>query len=402
MKTIDMDEFLGGESGGGGRPPRGPRRTARGGGGRFEPKLKHLLGLVVGLATLVLVILALSGRLGVMNLSHSEVAVRVNYLTGSREVITTPGYKVYIPFVEEVFPLDRTPQKFLMEGKSVVSDNHVPFLTVRASDGSNFWFESLEIQYAIIPVMADKVLEDSGPDAGFKLEWIRGYARSVLRDEFGKYSAVEVADPSSYQAARIESTKRLNELLAPHGIEVIDVITPKPRFDAEYEQAIEDRKVANQEVERLREEENRLRNERERRLSGVEKDKSIQMEELLGELQRQKLDADRQRIQVELSAKEYEVERLFSGSAEREQKVLEAGGLREKYTLEADGIRARAAALEKRGEVVVREAIIQKLAEITFTLVPYSRDPVPKRLEHVDARGNVHAELSGSSAAGGN
>ena len=37
--------------------------------------------------------------------------------------------------------------------------------------------------------------------------------------------------------------------------------------------------------------------------------------------------------------------------------------------------------------MIVREALIQKLASINFTLVPYSRDPVPKRLEHVDARG---------------
>ena len=46
----------------------------------------------------------------------------------------------------------------------------------------------------------------------------------------------------------------------------------------------------------------------------------------------------------------------------------------------------QAQALERRGEVVVREAIIEKLRSIKFTLIPYSRDPAPKRLEHLGAK----------------
>jgi hypothetical protein len=388
MKTIDMDDFLKGGSGKPPRPPHGPR------GGRFEFQPRKLLAVLTLFVALLVLASAVRGQLGVMNISHDQVAVKVNYLTGSRQVITTPGFKIYVPFLEQVFPLDRTPQKFLMEGNRAQGDNHVPFLTVRASDGSNFWFESLEIQYAIVPGMADKVLEDSGPAEEFKREWVRGFARSVLRDEFGKYSAVEVADPSTYQAARIESTKRLNDLLNPHGIDVIDVITPKPRFDVEYEQAIEDRKVADQDVERLREEEKRLINERERRLSGVEKEKSIQMEALLGELARKRLGAEREQIQIQLAADEYAVKRRAEGTAERDQKVLTSAGLREKYTREAEGLRARAEALEKRGAVVVREALIERLRDIRFTLIPYSRDPEPRRLEHVDARpAQVRLEL---------
>ncbi len=57
-------------------------------------------------------------------------------------------------------------------------------------------------------------------------------------------------------------------------------------------------------------------------------------------------------------------------------------------TKEAEGVASKAEALEQRGEVVVREAIINKLLNIQFTLVPYSRDSEPKRLEHIDARGS--------------
>jgi hypothetical protein len=70
------------------------------------------------------------------------------------------------------------------------------------------------------------------------------------------------------------------------------------------------------------------------------------------------------------------------------------------YTKEAEGILARATALEERGEVVVRAALIEKLKNITFTLVPYSRDPEPKRLEHTDLREASASSLSAGRAGG--
>jgi membrane protease subunit HflC len=344
-------------------------------------------------------VLALTGRLGLKSITHEEVAVKVSYLTGTRTVITTPGFQIYMPLVQEIFTFDRTPQKFLMEGDSTVEYNHVPYLTVRAKDGSNFWFESLEITYALIPSSAALLLEDSGPGSGFMHEWIRTYARSVLRDEFGKYSATEVADPSSYQAARIECTARLNELLQPHGIEVIDVITPKPRFDPDYETAIDERKVAEQDVKRLKEEEHRLLNERERRIAGVDKEKSVQEQSLMGELTQKLKEAERRLIEVKGGADAYDTQRRLEAEALRSERLAQAEGLRNKYEKEAEGLRARAEALEKRGEVVVREALIEKLASIQFTLIPYSRDPQPKRLEHLNA--DQRALISGTESTRG-
>ena len=54
-------------------------------------------------------------------------------------------------------------------------------------------------------------------------------------------------------------------------------------------------------------------------------------------------------------------------------------------------------ALEQRGEVVVREALVEKLLGVRFTLVPYSRDPAPERLEHSGSTGPIET----ASAAGG-
>jgi len=387
MKTINIDR----PGGHGGKPDmREMGKKAR----------QAIAGGIVALVVVVGGLMAAMGKLGVVSVSAEEVAVKVNYVTGNRTVITTPGYQVYLPFLEEVFKLDRTPQKFEMEGKRAISYNHVPFLTVRAMDGSNFSFDELEIQYAIIPGDAGKVIDDSGPGDGFKREWIHAYARSILRDEFGRYSAVDVADPTSYQAARIASEERLREMLARHGVELIQVICPKPRFDPDYEQAIEDRKVADQEVEKLREEESRLLNERERVLAAAQKEKEIEWQSLQGTLIKALLNAEQEQIQVEKSADAYAVAKGYTSKAENAQLVQRSVGLTAKYTKEAEGILARAEALEKRGEVVVREALIAKLKNIEFTLVPYNRDPTPKRLEHVDSRDGA-ALMDDAKRAGG-
>jgi len=394
MKTIDMDDFDSPGRGGPKRPNYGRKLDLK------MPSLGMLVSIgSAGLFLILILVMAATGNLGVISIGDDQVAAQVNYLTGSREVITTPGYKIYIPFIQEVFPLDRTPQKYLMEGRRAVGDNHVPFLTVRASDGSNFWFESLEIQYAILPSKAAEILDDSGTGDGFKREWIRAYARSILRDEFGRFSAIEVADPSSYQAARIRSTERLNELLEPHGILVEQIITPKPRFDPEYEKAIEDRKVADQDVDRLKAVEEQLMQERAQQLALVDKEKEIEWQALQGDLVKDVKEAEREAIFVKKGADQYKVTREAEGQADLDRDTAVAEGLRAKYTKEAEGIQARTEALEHRGRVVVREALIEKLASITFTLVPYNRDPSPRRMEHLNADGE--AQRIGGSAEGG-
>ena len=80
--------------------------------------------------------------------------------------------------------------------------------------------------------------------------------------------------------------------------------------------------------------------------------------------------------------------------------LREARGLEAKYTREAEGIESQALALAERGEVVVREAIIEKLLGVQFTLIPYSRDAEPKRLEHIDARSSVDTMVDESHSGG--
>ena len=394
-KTIDV----------GGWPPSdsndGGSRRKRGRDGK-PPVMVTVAAAIFAMMTVVAVLMGVSGKLGVATIEADEVGVVVNYLTGNEEVITQPGYKIFIPFVEEVYTFDRQTQLFTMEGRKHKHDNHVPYLTVRANDGSNFRFDELTILYEIIPGEAATVLHDSGPGTGFKEEWIKAYARSVLRDEFGRYSAVDVADPTVYQAAPNAAKERINELLKPHGLSIVRINTPNPKFDEKYEEAIERRKEADQEVERLIAEGERLDQLREQRLAAVAKEKEVERQQLNGELKKQLLAAQERLIAVKKNADVYATERLGDAQAQQSQLLALARGLEAKYTKEAEGIAEKAQALEERGEVVVREAIIQKLMNIQFTLVPYSRDPMPKRLEHADARGGLDRMIDDGTARGDN
>lgn len=364
------------------------------------PAVVTAAAAIFGLLLIVGILMAASGKLGVANIDSQEVAVKVNYITGEQQVITTPGYTIYIPFVQEVFTFDKTTQDFLMEGNKVVSDNHVPMLTVRASDGSNFVIDDLRIQYEIVPGDAKVLIKDSGPGDAYKEEWIKAHARSILRDEFGRYTAVEVADPTIYKQAPIAARDRMNEVLAPHGIRVTLIKTPNPRFDKDYERAIEARKEADQEVQRLVAQVEQLEQERSQRLAAVERKKTVEMQELEGELVMARRAAEADSIRIMKGADEFATERTAQGEGLKRELIEEARGLEAKYRKEAEGIESKALALEERGEVVVREAIIEKLLGVTFTLLPYSRDSEPKRLEHIDARGGMESLIDEAHIGG--
>jgi regulator of protease activity HflC (stomatin/prohibitin superfamily) len=314
-------------------------------------------------------------------ISAEEVGIKVNYLSGNQEIITQPGIKFHLPIVQEIFILDKTPNKFVMEGSYDLDANRVQKLTVRAMDGSNFWFDSLEIQYQILTAEAGHVLNESGPGEEFKQFWIRSLARSVLRDEFGRFSVAEVTDPTKYGVAIEAAQRRLNDMLQPHGLLVVQLICPKPKFDAAYEKAIEQRKVANQEVERLKAQREKLTNARKTELASVNREKEVAKQELTGDLESARLAAEQARIKGEKTADAYQIERTNAAAALLQEAEIQAKGLSVKYRNEIDGLRKEISAYATDGRGIVWREYARKIAEMKIDVVPYQQDPAPDRLE---------------------
>ncbi|MDG2085430.1 MAG: SPFH domain-containing protein [Planctomycetota bacterium] len=366
-------------------PPPPPKKPRQGSGSQGIPDIPPfavpliLLGLIVG----GMLFLVLTGRAGIVNIADTEVAVIVNYMTGEEEVIRTPGVAFFIPWLNDAYVMDKSPNEFEMTGERDLDYNHVQELEVRASDGSKFRFDSLSLQYQLIPGDAALVLQDSGPGESFKRNWVRAFARAVLRDEFGRYSSEAIADPSNYMTATSESKIRLNKFLNPHGIEILQIITPKPIFVAEVEKAIEDRKNANQEVERLRIEQTKLVNELDRKLAETERTKASEYEQAIGILGADKINAEKEQVKVEKSADAFKISQINAGKAEQLKKEAEARALENSAIKSAEGLVARTKALEKQGEILVREELSRLFQRVRFSVVPYRRDSSPVRVEHL-------------------
>ena len=314
-------------------------------------------------------------------ITAEQVGIKVSYLSGNQEIITQPGIKFHLPIVQEIFILDKTPNKFVMEGEYDLSPNRVQKLTVRAMDGSNFWFDSLEIQYQILTAEAGHVLNESGPGEDFKQFWIRSMARSVLRDEFGRFSVAEVTDPTKYGVAIETAQRRLNDMLQPHGLRLVQLICPKPKFDAAYERAIEQRKVANQEVERLKAQREKLTNARKTELASVNREKEVAKQELTGDLESARLAAEQAQIKGEKTADAYQIERINAAAAVLREAEIQAKGFNVKYRNEIDGLRKEIGAYATDGRGIVWREYARKIAEMKIDVVPYQQDPAPDRLE---------------------
>jgi hypothetical protein len=305
------------------------------------------------------------------------------------EVVKDQGVIMIWPYFQRLEKLDLRPQIFVMEGESDISDDHVKRLTVRANDGSNFYFEKVEIHYQVIPSSAADVIRQNGPGDAYKKNALRVHAREILRNEFGRYSFLEIADPRTYGEATTRAKAALNERFNPLGLEVTNIPPPKPSFDQRVESAIEERQSAEQEVEVQQEKRNKLIQEKGRRIQQVEQLKNAEYQALVAELEAQRQQAVNQLIAVKREADKYWIDRTSRGEAEKSEKVTRAAANEVAYQKTAEGLVAQIKAVGAAGpDVLNREIATSVFPQIEkIKAVPYSRSQTPLDIRHINAVG---------------
>lgn len=234
------------------RSSRSPRAGRARRAGSVAVSLVQLL-CAFALALGVLALLASrSGRLRTVEyVADDRIGVLVDHRTGELRPIEQAGYRFVLPGLQAMRTLERAPVEFRMQGGRRLGDDAVPYLVVGARDGSRLWFDSVVIQYQMDAVHAARALTDTGPGEGSRGAFVDAYARPVLAEEFGRFSAGEIVQPENRRAAVERAQARLVELLAAHGIALREISVSRPRFEDRYEQTIERRKVAEQEIGRL-------------------------------------------------------------------------------------------------------------------------------------------------------
>jgi hypothetical protein len=322
-----------------------------------------------------------SGQSGLARIGDDQLAVVIDGWTGARELVTTPGYRTYLPWLQQVETLGRAPATLRFAGGERQGRACSPRLIVRARDGSTCWFEQLQLLYGLRSERAAEVLDDAGPGESWQSELVAFYARSILRDEFGRYATEELAQVQNLRAAARAAQERLDRALEPHGIELLEIATPQPSFDKAYEDHIQRRKLNDQEGARLALQLDELAEERSQREAAARRVKEVEYEKLAGNLARDLKLAQNEELRLHGESDRYYLERVRAAEATRLEKQSAAGALREKYAAYAQDLERQSKDLERYGELAVRMALVDKLAGIEFSLVPYSRDPAPQRLE---------------------
>ena len=124
----------------------------------------------------------LSGERGIVEIGDDEVAVVYNNLSGTTRQVETPGNELFLPFIEQVRLLKRSPVELWMKGEERTGAVQVPELRLRATDGTAFRFESFAVQYALRPDAARERLEDSGEVPEDAAAIVEAWVRAILRD----------------------------------------------------------------------------------------------------------------------------------------------------------------------------------------------------------------------------
>jgi regulator of protease activity HflC (stomatin/prohibitin superfamily) len=315
------------------------------------------------------------------SIEAGQVAVRVNNVTGSMEVITQPGVVLRLPFgIQDVYILDVSPQTFHLRGTTNKSILERAELDVRASDGSNFAFNDTTILFRAMPGKANETVRDSGLGHAY-YEWLVPYARAILRDEFGRESTLGVSNPTTFHSAEERAKTRLNKLLGEHGVEVTSIVTPRPRFSKEYEDLIEARNQAENQLAVIDSDLQRAKTERDRKLAEVDRDGNKVIQTKRADLESQLAEAVTAQTQTHREVDSYKIDKLAAGEAARSAAKSKSAQLKGELEAQYASRQAEIDAFRNQPVERVMERLGDRLKGVTIEIQPYQQDGSPRRIQ---------------------
>lgn len=311
-----------------------------------------------------IVFTALSSMLAVMMLSGclpystkpDEVGVRtikfsLTGKTGVEEKTYAPGTtQFFVPFVTDWHTFSITEKRLEMIADPGRGDragrDDIIFKTI---DGNDIQLD-LVVTYRLIREMAPTVLQNVAVnDEQLKDNVVRTIARSKPRDIFGELMTEAFYRAADRSAKAQEVKEKLNEILEPYGVTIVTVGPKDYRFNPEYQKAIEDKKVADQQVEKNK---SATKAAREEYLKRVEVAK--------GSVAEMRAQADGEYLRAEIEAEAYYAQQS------RIAEAIEAEG-----RAAAEGIQKMNEALSGGGgEAMVRMSIAEALMNKRIILLP--------------------------------
>lgn len=316
-----------------------------------------------------------------VRIDSDGIGARLDSWTGELSLLQGAGYHWALPGLSEVHRLSRGPVTVTFGGEEKEPERAQ--LTVRSPDGSGFYFQEVRVTARVSEAGALTFLRDSGNETRLQVDWLAALARPILREEFGAHTVQDVTDALVCDGARARASARLSVELAKHGIELLEVTASKPSFDRNYEMAIAQRKVADQEVERLVEDLVLKLREREERLGKTQAEILTRDEILSGNLERTRIEAVTTSLKNRGAAETWAVKRRSEGLSRQNELLAKASAVEAQGQRQAESFQEELASLEGRGQLAIRERLVQSLSKTHFKLTPFTQDPSPERFERV-------------------
>jgi regulator of protease activity HflC (stomatin/prohibitin superfamily) len=239
---------------------------------------------------------------------------------GVENRVYAPGSTYFfLPFINDWHTFDTKLQNLEMTYVQSRGDRRTrDDLLFKTIDGNDISLDVI-IAYRIDPQQAPKILQFVATNNVLLREKIvRTIARSKPRDIFGELKTEEfyVADRREGQSQNAKEI--LQDILGPMGIVVEKVLTKDYRFNPEYQKAIEDKKVADQLVEKNKSAQRAALEEYIRKL-----------EEARGEVNKMIADADGQYRKAKIEADVYYEQQKLIAEAIKTEGIATAKGIQE-------------------------------------------------------------------------
>ncbi len=288
----------------------------------------------------------------------NEVGVRTKKITlfGKKGIdpnIYAPGSTyIFLPFINDWHTFNTNLQNMEMTASIAKGDifgqDDIKFKTI---DGNDISLD-LIISYRITPEKAPYILGHvAQSDIELRAKIVRVITRSIPRDIFGQLQTEEFYT-SEKRAEKAAIAKRtLNQMLMPYGVIIERILTKDYRFNAEYQKAIEDKKIADQQTQKLRSEILAKEEEYKRKLEKAKGDVFKKVAKADGDFNKNIISADAYYKKQELIAK-----------AIREEGKTQAAGIQ----------KMNEALAEQGGKVMVKLEMAKALKGKRIILLPSS------------------------------
>ena len=180
-----------------------------------------------------------------------------------------------------------------------------------------------------------------------------------------------------------KSRRELNARLEKHGLIITSVIPGAFQFYKEYESKINEKKLADQEVEEQKSKANAATQAQEHQRVEATKKKEVAIAEFAGSMKELIVQADADAEKVMKEADAYAIEKQIGADAEYYQREKNAQAILATAKTEAEGLRKMAEALTGEGGVnIVKMEYARRLQTMTITGQPFVREGLTERFEH--------------------